>query len=212
MLNGANTGIASETPRYLALGDSYTIGESVAQNQRWPVQLVKRLAERGLSIEAPQIIARTGWTSENLLAGIERKQPAGTFDLVTLMIGVNNQYQRRSLAMFRTEFQLLLQQAKKFAGDAPGRLIVLSIPNWGVTPYGRRFDAKLIADDIERFNAVCREETAAVGAHYVDITALSVDLAGDRSYTAGDGLHPSGKLYSAWVEKVIPVAIKVLSQ
>jgi len=211
VLTCANSSIASENARYLALGDSYTIGESVKQNQRWPVQLATRLTEHGVAIDKPVIIARTGWTSGQLLAAIERKNPLGTFDLVSLMIGVNNQYRHRSLAEFRSEFRLLLQKAQAFAGDDAKRLIVLSIPNWGVTPYGQRFNPQLIGDDIERFNKLCREETTRIGAQYVNITALSEDLAEDRSYTAADGLHPSAKLYKAWVDEVFPRALEVLS-
>ncbi|WP_282298557.1 GDSL-type esterase/lipase family protein, partial [Stenotrophomonas sp. PS02289] len=121
--------------RYLALGDSYTIGEGVAEQGRWPVQLSAALRAAGVDIADPQIIATTGWTTDELDAGIDAAAPQGPFDLVTLLIGVNNQYRGRSVDEYRTQFSALLQRALGFAGQRAQRVLVLAIPDWGVTPF-----------------------------------------------------------------------------
>jgi len=195
-----------KTMRYLALGDSYTIGESVAEAERWPVQLATRLQATGVPLEPPQIIARTGWTTDELMTAIERQNPQGPFDLVSLLIGVNNQYRGRDSAEYRAQFHTLLQTALTLAGGKPSHVIVLSIPDWGVTPFGRGNDRPKIASEIDQFNAINREETVQAGAHYVDITPISRQAAGDATLIAEDGLHPSGKMYRLWVELVEPIA------
>lgn len=184
---------------YLALGDSYTIGESVAESDRFPVQLA-----RELGLGAPQIIARTGWTTDELNAAIDAANPAGPFDLVTLLIGVNNQYRGRDAEQYRGEFSALLQRAIGFAGGNAQKVIVVSIPDWGVTPFAEGRDRAKIAAEIDRYNAINREEAARAGARYVDITPIS--RANDAALVAGDGLHPSGKQYSEWVKSIASVA------
>jgi lysophospholipase L1-like esterase len=191
---------------YLALGDSYTVGESVAEAARWPVQLVARLRAGGVPLAEPQIVAQTGWTTDELMAGIETAEPHGPFDLVSLLIGVNNQYRGRSEEEYGQQFATLLRQAVSFAGDQPHRVIVLSIPDWGVTPFAAGRNRDRIAAEIDAFNAINRTETERMGAHYVDITPISRQAQTNPELTAEDGLHPSGQMYAAWVELVLPVA------
>jgi lysophospholipase L1-like esterase len=179
--------------RYLALGDSYTIGESVDASERFPVQLA-----RAMNLSEPQIIAKTGWTTDELNAAIDAANPQGPFDLVTLLIGVNNQYRGRSADEYRTQFTALLQRAIGFAGGNAAHVIVVSIPDWGVTPFAEGRDRAKIAREIDQFNAINREEAMRAGAKWVDITAIS--RRDDRALVAGDGLHPSGKQYAEWVK------------
>ena len=185
--------------RYLALGDSYTIGESVAEADRWPNQLAS-----ALGIAPPQIIAKTGWTTDELNAAIDAAAPRGPFDLVTLLIGVNNQYRGRDAEQYRGEFRALLQRAIGFAGGDAKNVIVVSIPDWGVTPFAESRDRAKIAGEIDRFNAINREEAARAGARYADITAIS--RGGDPALVAGDKLHPSAKQYRAWTELILAEA------
>jgi lysophospholipase L1-like esterase len=208
----ASPGGRSEALRYLALGDSYTIGERVTPEERWPVQLVHRLRERGYGVGEPAIIARTGWTTGELAAAIEREDPQGTFDLVTLLIGVNNQYRGRSAASYRDEFRALLRQAVAFAGGDPARVIVLSIPDWGVTPFAEGRDRAQVAAAIDRFNAINREDTQAVGARYVDVTLISRRAAEHPALVAADGLHPSGAMYAEWARLTLAEAMAALGE
>jgi lysophospholipase L1-like esterase len=192
-------GCASSEPhtRYLALGDSYTIGESVAESDRYPVQLA-----HALKIGEPQIIAKTGWTTDELNAAIDRADPHGPYGLVTLLIGVNNQYRGRSADEYRQQFAGLLQRAIGFAGGKAKNVVVISIPDWGVTPFAKNRDRAKIGREIDQFNAINREETAKAGARYVDITPESRKAADDKSLVAEDGLHPSGKMYSEWTQLI----------
>ena len=198
--------------RYLALGDSYTIGASVAPASRWPVQLAAQLRANGLMVTDPLIIARTGWTTDELMADIERQQPQGPFDLVSLLIGVNDQYRGRSSDAYRTQFRQLLHMAIAYAGGHAAHVIVLSIPDWSVTPFAAGHQRAAIATAIDRFNAVNRDETAQAGARYVDITPVSRQALQDATFIATDGLHPSGKMYTRWVELVLPTALVVLGK
>ncbi len=191
---------------YMALGDSYTIGEGVAEAERWPVQLAARLRQAGFPLADPQIIARTGWTTGELEAGIEATQPHGPFALVTLLIGVNNQYRRLSLPDYEKGFGRLLAQAIAFADNDPNRVIVVSIPDWGVTPFAEGRERSAIAQAIDQFNTVNREAAAHAGVYYVDVTPISRLAANDATLLADDGLHPSGRMYTSWVELMLPVA------
>jgi lysophospholipase L1-like esterase len=197
-----------QTVRYLALGDSYTIGESVAENERWPNQLAAMLSKENIQTDVT-IIARTGWTTEELWQGIQVDPPQGTYDLVSLLIGVNNQYRGYSVDEYREQFRFLLNKSIEYAGGDANRVVVLSIPDWGVTPFaiGRRVD--LIAKEIEIFNTVNREETESAGAHYVDITPISLQVLEDPSLVALDGLHPSGIMYKLWAEEAFPVITEI---
>lgn len=202
--------IGSLMLQFLALGDSYTIGESVPEAERWPVQLAALLVKRGVHIEQPTIIARTGWTTDELAAGIAEREPRGPFQLVTLLIGVNNQYRGREIENYREEFRSLLKKAVEFAGGRPGRVIVLSIPDWGVTPAGDGKDGAKIAEEIDLFNRANWEETSNAGVHYVDVTPISRRVVKDPTLLADDGLHPSGRMYQLWAEAVLPVAMSAV--
>ena len=192
------------TLRFLALGDSYTIGESVDSAGRWPVQLARALRARKLNVGDPKIVARTGWTTDELAAGIEIAAPAGPYDLVSLLIGVNNQYRGRDAEKYRAEFTSLLAQAVQLAGGKASRVVVLSIPDWGVTPFATGRDRAKIAAEIDRFNAIGRAESAAAGAHWVDVTSASRE---ERAgWYAADGLHPTAAQYARWVELAIDAA------
>jgi lysophospholipase L1-like esterase len=194
--------------QFLALGDSYTIGESVAPEERWPVQLGALLRAEGLDVGGPTLIATTGWTTDELSAAIDRANPQGAFDLVSLLIGVNNQYRGRGQDEYREQFAALLQRAIGFAGGNPARVLVLSIPDWGVTPFAARLerDPAAVAADIDAFNAINRAETERPGAHYVDVTPFSREAAHDPSLLADDGLHPSGRMYAEWARLALPAA------
>ncbi len=198
----------TNTPRYLALGDSYTIGESVHAHECFPSQLVEELRARGIAVADAVIVARTGWTTDELWNALELREPQGTYELVTLLIGVNNQYRGRSADAYRPEFVKLLERAIRYAGNDASRVIVVSIPDWGVTPFGR--GRKQVGPEIDAFNAVNRAEALRLGAHYVDITPMSREALRDAALIANDGLHPSGKMYAAWVEMLLPLAEKIL--
>ncbi|MGM0551545.1 MAG: SGNH/GDSL hydrolase family protein [Bacteroidota bacterium] len=201
-----------KTYTYLALGDSYTIGESVLEKERFPVQLVDSLEKYGLKVPEPQIIATTGWTTDELDAGIEEAVLTPSYDLVTLLIGVNNQYRGRSVDNYREEFVSLLQQAIEYAGGNPDHVIVLSIPDWGVTPFAEGRDRVQIAIEIDQYNQVNKEESTKAGTGYVDVTPVSREAASDSTLVAEDGLHPSGEMYARWVELLIPEVQKRLTQ
>lgn len=200
----------AQTFTYLALGDSYTIGESVPAEQRWPVQLAKLLGEEGYRVGEPRSVARTGWTTDELSAAIEKEQISGTYDLVSLLIGVNNQYRGYSAEAYRQEFAELLEQAITFAGGDAGRVLVLSIPDWSVTPYAQGRDQAAIAAAIDLFNLINREETEKRGARYIDVTPISRQATEDISLIAPDGLHPSGKMYGEWARLALPAAVQAL--
>lgn len=188
---------------YLALGDSYTIGESVDPTLRWPVLWQKSLNQAGYLVEAPTIIAKTGWTTDELQAALNQATLTPPYGLVSLLIGVNNQYRGRSSAEYREDFRKLLAQAIQWAGQRPERVIVLSIPDWGQTPFAAQRDQSKIAQEIDLFNQINREETLRQGAVYVDITDLS--RLSKPNWIAEDGLHPSGEMYAAWVERILQV-------
>lgn len=197
------------TVRYLALGDSYTIGESVPEGDRWPNQLARMLESEGIPSEV-KIIARTGWTTDELWQGIQAGEIDPPYDLVSLLIGVNNQYRGYDVQDYREQFVFLLKQATEYAGGDPNRVIVLSIPDWGVTPFAAGRDREQIAREIDMFNTVNQEESQKAGVHYVDITPISRDAAEDTTLIAADGLHPSGKMYALWAEKVLPTVGEIL--
>jgi len=196
--------------RFLALGDSYTIGESVAPDERWPNQLAALLEDRGYDVLKPQIVARTGWTTAELMAGMGGARPEGPFDLVSLLIGVNNQYRGLDPEAYRAEFRVLLGRAIDLTGGEPGRVIVLSIPDWGVTPFAAGRDHEQISTEINNFNRINREEAAESGALYVDVTPVSRTASGARSLIADDGLHPAGEMYRQWAQLALPAALRAL--
>ncbi|GAB3268539.1 SGNH/GDSL hydrolase family protein [Larkinella harenae] len=196
---------------YLALGDSYTIGENVPATDRWSVQLAGLLRQNGADVANPDIIARTGWTTGELSDAIRQSRNQKTYGLVSVLIGVNNQYRGQDIGRYRNEFRELLQTAVRLAADKPGRVFVLSIPDWGVTPYAANAGQNRgkIADEINAFNAVAQDECRKAGIVYVDITPIS-RTATDPSQLADDGLHYSGNQYRQWAEKALPVVQQLL--
>ncbi len=192
----------SQKLTYLALGDSYTIGELVPATESFPVQTADRLRAAGLSLAEPVIIAKTGWTTGELQEAIDKAAITGTYDLVTLLIGVNNQYRGYHIDDYRRDFERLLRQAIGFAGERTDRVLVLSIPDWGVTPYASERDRAVIAREIDVYNSVNRALAQAAGVHYIDITPGTRQAGTDATLLTGDGLHPSGKEYGRWAEQV----------
>jgi len=197
------------TVRFLALGDSYTIGESVPAEARWPAQVAKLLQADDIQTEVT-IIARTGWTTSELWEGIQAQDLQPAYRLVSLLIGVNNQYRAYDIGEYRAQFDFLLKKAIEFAGQDATRVIVLSIPDWGVTPFASGRDRGQIAKEIDAFNSVNREISQRAGAHYVDVTPISREAIADPELIAADGLHPSGKMYAMWAEKTLPTVRKIL--
>jgi lysophospholipase L1-like esterase len=190
---------------YLALGDSYTIGEGVPLHESFPYQLVQILRNAQLHFHAPEIIAKTGWTSFELAEHLLHTKLDDNYDFVTLLIGVNNQYRGLPLADFESDFGFLLRKAIHLSGEKPIHVIVLSIPDWGQTPFAKDRDASLIADEIAAFNNVCRQITERMEANFVDITAGAKKSVADVSLFAADGLHYSAKTHATWAEKVAAV-------
>jgi len=197
---------------YLALGDSYTIGESVKQAESFPYQLQNLLKAKGSEVANPKIIATTGWTTDELQAAIKKENLSGTFSFVTLLIGVNNQYRGYPISTYKKEFAELLQTAITYAGGNKNRVFVVSIPDWGVTPFGKNSGRppETIAAEIDSFNAVNQEITFAAGVSYTNITPASRNAATDISLIAADGLHPSAKMYGQWAEALFPKVANVL--
>lgn len=192
---------------YLALGDSYTIGESVEASGRWPVQLAALLSSGAHPLDAPVIVAKTGWTTDELSAAMDDAKLEPPYGLVSLLIGVNNQYRGRPLEEYEQQFSALLTRAIALAGDRPGRVLVLSIPDWGTTPFAEGRVRRQIAMEIDAFNAAAREECERRGVAYVDITGISRER---KELVAGDGLHPSAEQYALWAEAALPFARKLL--
>jgi lysophospholipase L1-like esterase len=188
---------------YLALGDSYTIGESVPVSDRFPVILVNDLNNNGYNFQEPKIVAKTGWTTDELKAAILKENLGENYDLVSLLIGVNNQYRGRDVENFRVEFADLLNMAIGFAGNQPENVVVVSIPDWGVSPFGASRDQEKIAREIDLYNKVKKEETLKRNVIFVDITGVSRSGSGIPDYFAKDGLHFSGKMHQLWVNEII---------
>lgn len=189
---------------YLALGDSYTIGESIDESSRWPNQLKKKLNQNGVPMQSPLIIARTGWTTDELLAAIESRNLDSTYDYVSLLIGVNNQYRGRSIENFREEFISLLEKSIALSKQKEIGVFVLSIPDWGVTPFASSQNQKQIALEIDAFNAIIKQESASRSIAFFDITPISRQAEQNPSLLANDRLHPSGLMYTQWVDLVVP--------
>ncbi len=197
---------------YLALGDSYTIGEAVPVEGRWPVQLATALRADGIALDDPRIIATTGWTTDELSEALDAAEPLGEWGFVSLLIGVNNQYRGRDLDNYREEFDALLQRAIGYAGGDADRVMVLSIPDWGVTPFGREDTrgAATIGTQIDAFNAAARALSQARGVRFVDITPVSRARGAEPAMVAEDGLHPSAAMYAEWARVAEPVAQSLL--
>ena len=198
--------VVSQSFSFLALGDSYTVGQNVGQPDSYPYLLSKSLSAETPSWKASPItvIAQTGWTTDNLITAISGKNITGKFDIVTLLIGVNNQFRGYSPAAYRQEFIALLNTALKLANGDKSKVFVLSIPDWGATPYGSSYNREQIAREIDEFNAINKDETVKAGIDYTDVTAISRMALTDKSLIANDGLHPSGKMYQSWVDILAP--------
>lgn len=198
-------------PTFLALGDSYTIGEGVAEDGRWPVQLAARLRESGIAVDAPRIIATTGWTTDELSTAMDAASLKPGYGLVTLLIGVNNQYRARPATEYREQFLALLERAVTLAGDAR-RVVVVSIPDWGVTAFAEGRDRAAIGRAIDTFNAIARDETLRIHARWVDVTPASRKAGAKRAMLVEDGLHPSAAQYKTWVDLILPEAQAALRE
>ena len=199
---------------FLALGDSYTIGEGVPESGRWPVQLAAKLREEGIALADPRIIATTGWTTDELAWGIDGAEPLGEWDFVTLLIGVNNQYRGRSAIDYRGEFETLLQRAIRYARGRADRVLVLSIPDWGVTPFVKttKSTPEQVATELDAYNAATQVVCEAHGVAFVDITPVSRERGAEPEMLADDGLHPSASMYTLWTAQALPVARSLLQR
>lgn len=191
---------------YLALGDSYTIGERVSQAESFPFQLRAALQTKGYNVAEPTVIARTGWRSDVLLSNIKPDNTGPAPDLITLLIGVNDQYQGRSVESFRQNLLLLLDEAERLAKGGRGGIVLVTIPDYSATPFAAGSDTVEIRTQLDAFDATVLAEAAARGLPVVDITPGSKDARADRTLVADDGLHPSGRMYARWVEAILPVA------
>ncbi|MCK8491710.1 SGNH/GDSL hydrolase family protein [Spirosoma sp. RP8] len=206
----ANPDASQSHYTFLSLGDSYTIGESVSESARWSVQLADLLRKDGLDIAKPDIIARTGWTTAELQDAIKASGNQKTYDLVSLLIGVNNQYRGQSKDRYQTELRQLLQTATRFAGGKANHVFVLSIPDWGQSPYAQGRNQKQITEEIDAFNAIAEQECKAAGIAYVNITPITRQAADDDNQFASDGLHYSSKQMRQWAEAALPTAKSLL--
>lgn len=193
----------SHTNSFLALGDSYTIGEQVLLSESFPYQTVQLLRKNGKSFYAPEIIAKTGYTTDELSAEIDKTLFLPCYDIVSLLIGVNNQYRGRSVKEFQTEFDHLIQTALKFAGDIAKNVFVLSIPDWGITPFAEGQNKVQIAQEIDGFNNVCKTAAAQYKTNFLDITIGQRADGNNPEFLAPDGLHPSGKEYAKWADMLV---------
>jgi lysophospholipase L1-like esterase len=191
----------SEKIKFLALGDSYTIGESVPEDQRWPVQLISALRRKGFKADDPKIIATTGWRTDDLKRAIVAVNPPKNYSLVSLLIGVNNQYQGKTAESYASEFEELLHMAITFAGGDKSKVFVVSIPDYGFTPFGKEKQQQ-ISNALDEFNEVNRSITEKMGVKYFYITDISRKGFENPELVAADGLHPSGKMYGQWVELI----------
>ena len=202
ILSLARCTTSKEGLSYLALGDSYTIGESVATNSNFPYQLADSIGNRGKEYSSPVIIARTGWRTDQLMDAIESAHLKKEYDLVTLLIGVNNEFQGRSLEEYERDFTLLCQKSIELAGNKKKRVFVLSIPDYGYTPYGKP-NLNRISTRIDMFNASNKRIADSLQLSYIDITPVSRQGLNDPDLIANDGLHPSAKMYGLWVKEIM---------
>ena len=194
--------VVNSPVRFLALGDSYTIGQSVSEQERWPNQLMEALVKKGAQKAELNIIAQTGWTTQNLLGSLNTQQPDDDYTLVSLLIGVNNQFQGSDIANYPGDFRTLLETAIKKCGGTKEGVFVLSIPDYGYTPFGLS-DQAAISEEIDAYNRFNKQIADEFGVAYFDITGISREAISKPSYLAPDNLHPSGKMYAKWVELIL---------
>ena len=204
-------GFDSSAKNYLALGDSYTIGQSVEEADNFPNRLVTALQHKGIKINPPEIRAVTGLTTGDLIASLRTTPPSlQQYDLVSLLIGVNNQFQGRTIAEYEIEFRFLLSEAIKYAGGDKRKVMVISIPDYSVMPFAEGSDTKRISKEINLFNSAQKKIAAEAGVAFINITPVSRKGKNDPSLRADDGLHPSGKQYGMWITQLLPKAMEVL--
>lgn len=221
--SNANTNIGTDIEvepisrqlKYLALGDSYTIGESVCETCRFPEQL-----KSGLENSYPndvfslKIIATTGWTTTNLITAINTQNPDSNYDLVTLLIGVNNQYQRKPFSIYEQEFPELVATGIRLAKGDKSKLIVVSIPDYAYTPFGKRLGtatSAVISSDLEKYNAFAKNYCMDNSIEFINITDITQQGLENPNLVATDGLHPSELAYSKFVERILPKAVTILA-
>ncbi|MEQ8523340.1 SGNH/GDSL hydrolase family protein [Gracilimonas sp.] len=205
-----NASDSAEPVSYLALGDSYTIGTGIDQTNNYPNQLADSLSTLGFQVDTTQIIATNGWTTTDLKNGIAENKPPSDFDLVSLLIGVNNQYQWLDIELYRAEFRELLEQAVEFAGGKSENVFVISIPNYGVTPFAQSKDPETIRRKIKEYNNIAEEISNEFDILFINITPISEMAANDLSLLASDELHPSAKMYSMWIEEMLPTVTQII--
>ena len=193
---------------YLALGDSYTIGEQIPAAENLPNQTVQLLKKTGAAFDDAEIIAKTGWTTDELDAAIDAANISKPYDFISLLIGVNNQYRGRPVNNFKIEFEHLLQRAIQFANNKPDRVFVLSIPDWGVTPFAEGRNRKEIATEIDAYNTVCEASAKQFQTNFINITDSQRDDGNKTEFLAADGLHPSGREYKKWADKLTDAVLK----
>jgi lysophospholipase L1-like esterase len=182
----------------LALGDSYTIGEAVDKGDSFPMQTIRRLREKNIVFAPPKVIAATGWTTADLIKALDLEAIKDTYSFVTVLAGVNNQYQHRSLSEYKTEFSVLLHHAISCGGGIKNQVIVLSIPDYSVTPFAENLNKDIISKEIDEFNNANKTIALEAGVHYLDIISISRSAKNEPSLIASDGLHPSAKMYAEW--------------
>ena|SRR5688572_13716602 len=197
--------IIEDNIKFLALGDSYTIGESVVANDRWPAQLLDSLSAKGLDYVDNKIIAVTGWRTDNLKNAIDHAKLKNDYTLVSLLIGVNNFYQGKSAESYKSEFEELLKKAIQLAGGTTSRVFVLSIPDYGYTPFGKE-NQETISRGIDEYNSANEAITRKFKVKYINITDISRRGLAEPELVAFDGLHPSGKMYAEWVQRILAEA------
>ena len=196
---------------FLALGDSYTIGEDVNKAESWPFQLANKLTEMGFTISPVKVIARTGWRTDNLAAAIEEEEISSKYDLVSLQIGVNNQFQGKDIETYKSDLRGLLNTAITLCRKGKDGVFVLSIPDYGATPFGK-IEREAIGKEIEQWNIACKSICEELGVSFFDITPISKKGTTDPALVAKDGLHPSGNMYSLWVDEILHDIINLISK
>lgn len=205
-------GIMKATHTLLCLGDSYTIGDGVLPVENFPNQTISLLRKDGYAFEDPEIVATSGWTTDELQDAINKHSFKDSYDFVTLLIGVNNQYRGRTVENYKPEFESLLKQAIQFANDEPEHVTVLSMPDWGVTPFAKDWDPKQIATEIDNYNSANKAIAERYKVNYIDITPGTREAKNDPGLIASDGLHPSAKEYANWSKRLLPLIKSMIKQ
>ena len=207
LIDNTSESISQNNLSFLALGDSYTIGESVIEEERWPNQMVDIALNENVMFDQPDIIAKTGWRTEQLIDTLNKINFIKKFDYVSLMIGVNNQYSLKPIETFRLDLIKLLDMSIGYSMKRDN-VVLISIPDWGVTPFAEGYDRNIIEEDIDQFNSVIKDVANANNILYVDVTEISRRALIEKDLIANDSLHPSGKMHKEWAEKIYDLWIK----